>query len=340
MIVTTRFYGRMLGLLHQIDAVEIKGQSAGRPRGSYISAGLAEQLEVEPTSKQYRLRKPFRTGAEAVEEDWPALESRIEKHSSKAAYATMKSRAQRWIISSYQSASFAPAAARVLSNHPFRTDDARHRAANHLANVAAHRLHFSRCPRSGRVYYSVANLPKVLRRQIRLDGKKTLELDLAASQPTLLATLYPDGCDEREAYLADVQSGSFYERFAKAAGKRWDRDRAKTEFFNQIAYGSYYNRSKYELLPAFKQRYPILESIMAANKKGGNDKLPLLMQGKEAAIVIGGACDECAVRTIKVLPVHDSIIVKASEATAAREILSKHWLSQTGITAQIKSAPN
>jgi hypothetical protein len=339
-VVTTKFYGRMLRLLREINAVEVKGQSAECLRGSYISAGLAAELDVEPKSKQYRLRKQFRTGAEAVQEDWPSLESRIEKHSRRATYATMKRREHRWIVRSYQSVSFAPDAAQILSNHPFKTDDARHRASNHLENVAAHRLHFRRCPKSGRIYYSIANLPKVLRRQIRLDGKKTLELDLAASQPTLLATLYPDGCDERKAYLADVQSGRFYERFAEDARESWDRDRAKTEFFNQIAYGSYYSRKKYKLLPAFKRRYPILESIMAANKKGGNDKLPILMQTKEAAIVIGGACAECAQRNIKVLPVHDSIIVKRSDAAAARKILSRHWFDQTGITAQIKSATN
>ena len=133
-----------------------------------------------------------------------------------------------------------------------------------------------------------------------------------------------------------MQSGNFYERLAAQAGEDWDRDRSKTEFFNQIAYGSFFCKEDYELLPAFVARFPILASIMESNKKRGNAVLPILMQKKEGSIVIDGACAECLSRGIRVLPVHDSLIVKDVDAVAAREILARHWEKQTGIPARIK----
>lgn len=328
-VTTTRTYSDMWRLLRALRAVEVWRD------GAYMSASYAVQRGVEPKSKQYRLAAKYRSGVVPVTIDAGALGGRIDKQFTASSYAGMKGGARRWVISSYKSASFSADAAAILAKHPFKSPDARTRAENHFANLEAHRLRFQPHKKTGRVYYTVANLPKVLRKKLLLDGEKTVELDIAASQPTLLATLYPD-CEERRAYLKEVQSGNFYEQFAEKAGEGWDRDRAKTEFFNQIAYGSFFNEENYALLPAFRETYPILESIMSNIKKGGNDKLPILMQTKEARIAIDGACGECAKRKIKVLPVHDSLIVKASDAAVVREILSRHWLKETEIPAKIK----
>ena len=337
-IVTSRFYSDMWRILRELKAIEVKGQTANRHRGTYVSSALAAKIGagVSPTSKQYRLAAKFRTGVVPVTIDADALATRIEKQFTRSSYVGMKGSARSWVITSYKSARFSAGAAKILANHPFKSPDARNRAENHVANLMAHRLRFQPHVKTGRIYYTVANLPKALRKEILLDGEKTVELDIAASQPTLLAALYGSDCPERHAYLAEVQSGNFYEQIAVRAGKRWDRDRSKTEFFNQIAFGSYYNEAKYELLPAFRRRFPILESIMSDIKRGGNDKLPLLMQSCEARIVVDKACGECAIRKVKVLPVHDSLIVKASEAEVAREILARHWMNETKIPARIK----
>jgi hypothetical protein len=335
-IVTTRFYGNMLRLLHDLGAVQIKGQTRQNPRGSYVPGALARKLGTRPASKQYRLVAAYRRHVERLDLPFDKLERRLDTRLMAASFTAMKGAARRWVIKSFESASFTGRAITLLDNHPFKTSDARHRAANHFAAIVTNRLRFSVCRKSGRVYYSVASLPKLLRAELLIDGEPTLELDISASQPTLLATLYPEGCEERQAYLAEVQSGSFYENLAAGSGKDWNRDRSKTEFFNQIAFGSYFCRDDYELLPAFTKRFPILASIMANIKKRGNDKLPILMQKLEATIAIDGACGECAQRGIKVLPVHDSLVVRESEAEAVREIFARHWVEKTGIPARIK----
>ena len=198
------------------------------------------------------------------------------------------------------------------------------------------RLRFKVCAGSGRVYYPVANLPKVIRAELLIDGAEVAEIDIAASQPTLLATLYAGPCPERDQYLSFVQGGHFYEAIAEWAEKPWTRDEAKTEFFNQIAFGSYYCAAKYDLLVPFSQQFPLLAAKMATIKKGGNTALPLQMQKLEASIAIDGACGECAREGIKILPVHDSLICRRTDVARVEEIFARHWFEVTGIPASLK----
>jgi len=65
-------------------------------------------------------------------------------------------------------------------------------------------------------------------------------------------------------------------------------------------------------------------------------ELPMRMQTLEAKIAITGACGECAGKKIKVLPVHDSLICKTSQAEVVKEILGRHWTEQTNIPANLK----
>jgi hypothetical protein len=111
----------------------------------------------------------------------------------------------------------------------------------------------------------------------------------------------------------------------------------KAEFFNQIAFGSFYCADKYDLLVPFTEKFPILAGLMASVKQRGNAVLPLQMQKLEAAIAVYGACGECAKRKIAVLPVHDSLICRQADAAIVAEIFSRHWLEKTKIQALLKT---
>jgi hypothetical protein len=258
----------------------------------------------------------------------------------RASYAAMSGKPHKWILQTFKTTTFAPLAPALLAAHPFKTEDARTRTTHHAENVSNRCVRFSVCKTSGRIYHSVANLPKNLRAQLLIDGEPTSEVDISCSQPSLLSSLYDradaDHAAEQTRYLASAQGGHFYEEIAAEAGHGWTRDETKTYFFNQIAYGSFYCAAKYELLPAFTRRFPILARLMATVKKRGNRELPMRMQTLEAKIVIAGACGECAEKKIKVLPVHDSLICKTSEAEIVKEILSRHWTEQTHIPAHLK----
>jgi hypothetical protein len=323
-IYTSRYYDQMRGLLASLKAIEIKDH------GSY---------QVGKRSMRYRLGRKFSDGVISSNIEAPKLEARANRCYELSSYRAMKSPAQKWIVASFKRTTFSKKAADVLASHPFKTTDARHRAENHAANISAKRVRFVVAD-SGRIYHSVANLPKVLRSELRIDREKTAEIDISCSQPSLLSSLYSltkkAHLAERESYLAFVLSGTFYEEIAKLGGKGWTRDEAKTEFFNQIAFGSYFCADSYELLPPFSKRFPILSHRMAAVKSRGNRVLPIRMQSLEAKVVIDGACSECAAKKFKVLPVHDSLICKASEALAVAKIFRRHWDEKTKISARLK----
>lgn len=321
-VYTTRFYGRMLHLLRSAKAIETYRD------GSY---------QIGKTSIRYRLKEKYAVGVIAVDVVCPRLEDRWEQMMSKASYAAMTGKARRWIINTYRLLEFSAALESRLTAHPFKSPEAATATRHHAEAVLHHRPRFVVCAKTGRIYYSVTSLPKTIRALLEIGGESLVEIDLAASQPTLLATLYPADCPEKDAYLAFVRSGNFYEEIARWAGEGWDRARAKTEFFNQIAYGSYYCAEKYALLPLFRAKFPQLTGIMEKIKMAGNDALPLRMQKLEATIAITGACGECAERNIPVLPVHDSLICRRSDEAIVGEIFKRHWQAQTGIEARIKT---
>jgi hypothetical protein len=329
-IYTTRHYAPMQRLLAKVKAVEIKPNKGKKGKGGY---------EVGKKSKSYRLSLKFTTDVGPVEIDAPKLEARADAVYELSSTHAMSGPARQWIIGTYKNTSFSKRAKKVLEQHAFKTPDARHRAENHAANITAKRLRFNVAD-SGRIYYSVANLPKDMRGELRIDGRKTAEIDISCSQPSLLATLYKNGRPkhraERLEYLKAILHPGFYESFGKQSGNNWTRDEAKTEFFNQIAFGSYYCRQKYALLKPFTERFPIIASLMAARKRKGNRVLPVEMQTLEARAVIEGACMECAEKHIQVLPVHDSLICQARYSRTVARIFLRHWKKETGLPVRLK----
>jgi hypothetical protein len=320
-IYTTRFYGLTTRTLRRIGAIQVlKG-------GSY---------EPRKVSKRYRLNPKYAIDVERWDVDCGRYENRLNTALTKTSYEAMSDSARKWIIRSYKAASFSETARVLLETHPFKSKEARICVEHHMENIQQGRLRFMVCPSSRRVYYPVANLPKAFRAEILLAGEPVQELDISASQPTLLATLYPDGCPEKEEYLGFVQGGQLYETIATWAGKGWARDQAKTEFFNQIAFGTFYRREPYELWVPFERRFPKLAGLMADIKRAGNSKLPLQMQALEAKIAIDGACGECAKRKLLVLPVHDSLICRRSESGVIADIFKRNWLAHTDIPARLK----
>jgi hypothetical protein len=320
-IYTTRFYGRMISLLRTLSAIELYDG------GSY---------EPGKVCKRYRLSPRFCADVQVCSVICPKLEARLDATMTASSYAAMSGVARKWILKTFKSVAFTPALAGLLQRHPFKTDESRVCIQHHVENIVAGRLRFKVCPKSGRVYYPIANLPKAFRAELLIDRDPVVEIDISASQPTLLATLYPDNCPEKSEFLAFVQGGRFYETIAAWANRGWSRDEAKTEFFNQIAFGSYYCAKKYELLVPFKARFPMLATGMARIKRLGNAVLPLRMQKLEASITVDGACGECAKRKIKVLPVHDSLICRKADAELVAKIFSSHWQKRTKIPARMK----
>lgn len=81
--------------------------------------------------------------------------------------------------------------------------------------------------RTGRVYHFATSLPREIRKLIRLNGQKTIEIDKSASQPTLLASSYLEtksmkkeqwsGNDKKLRHC--IINGLFYQELVKTASK-------------------------------------------------------------------------------------------------------------------------
>ena len=50
---------------------------------------------------------------------------------------------------------------------------------------------------TGRVFHDLADLPKLLRPFLRVDGALCAEVDIAACQATMMLSLYPSICPEQ-----------------------------------------------------------------------------------------------------------------------------------------------
>ncbi len=320
-IYTTRFHGPMMRLLGEIGAIEC------RAGGRYLPGS---------SSKCYRLARAFR-GVEAL----PAVSSSVVTRARfiyrRAAFKRAKAPAHQWILKSYFRCAFSPALGEILETHPFPSSASRHVVLHTVGAVQRHDVEFNPDLRTGRIYYPVANLPKMLRKEVLLAGQPTVEVDIAACQPTLLAMLYPDRRNgEFNRYLELVQSERFYETIAEWAGLGWTRGEAKEAFFSQIAYSYAAVWTKLPLYPHFAARFPELMRHIAFLKCRHKAYLPLEMQSLEADIMIRGVCTECADRKIPVLPVHDSIICAREQAAAVKELVLTHWDRVTHLPCHVR----
>jgi len=75
--------------------------------------------------------------------------------------------------------------------------------------------------RTGRVYHFATSLPREIRKLIRLNGQKTIEIDKSASQPTLLAASYlekkKEWSDNDKRLRHCIINGLFYQELVKTA---------------------------------------------------------------------------------------------------------------------------
>lgn len=320
-IYTSRYHGATMSLLRKLGAIEL------RRDGSY-EPGVA--------CKKYRLAAAFRD-IEAIPSVSHSLAARSNLIYTRSAFRKYQRPEHRWVMKCFYRATLHPGLDAVLSRHDFPSPLSRIASLHNIDVVREHRLEVVVDEKTGRMYYPIANLPKIARRHLLLEGEPTVEVDIAACQPTLLAMLYPDRRNgEFNRYLELVQSERFYETIAEWAGLGWTRGEAKEAFFSQIAYSYAAVWTKLPLYPHFAARFPELMQHIARLKCRHKAYLPLEMQSLEADIMIRGVCAECADRKIPVLPVHDSIICAREQAAAVKELVLTHWHQVTHLPCHVR----
>lgn len=311
-----------------------------RVRETLTELGILEtnhSYKVGRRPKTYRIAKAYIDKFEAISTDqWLGSARAPKSILSPSIDPTTASPQVAWIMESYNCVSISGRVEDLLDQLSDESPIERHRAAIMLQRVASGTGRFSR-PECGRLFYPITGLRKAFRRALLIDGKPTCEIDVAGSQPLLHATLYSEQCEERARYVELAGSPSFYETVAGWVGFRGDRSGFKKLVFSNLFYGHIRQSAKRNLFAKFREQFPKLAAKIELMKRDNLRDLPLLMQQTEAKIVIDYACDKLRRQNVKVLTVHDSIIVAVTDRPLAERALRESWQEVVQLTPSIRT---
>lgn len=169
-----------------------------------------------------------------------------------------------------------------------------------------------------RVFSNYTNIMKEFRDLIEIDGQTTAEVDIANSQPALLATLYPYDCEERTRYIQLVKDGKFYETINNGMEKPFDdKKKVKTSIYSCVFFNHIKASDTYR---SFAKNFPLLASYMGSfNPK----ELAIELQRREARIVIDGVVSRLRKMGVKAITIHDSIRVEARLVEIAKYVMEQ-----------------
>lgn len=165
----------------------------------------------------------------------------------------------------------------------------------------------------GRFYNSVSNIPSTAVPFLKIDGNDTLEIDIANSQPLLLAVLLSD---KQNDYKKDVEAGIFYQKVADFMGIT----RSK---FKQISYQFIFFNDRQlksgQIYDALQTIYP--ELISEINEIKSKSKLACTLQRMEASIFV----DKIGNMPFKKLLRHDQAVITKDNYEAVKlELINQY----------------
>lgn len=201
----------------------------------------------------------------------------------------------------------------------------------------------------GRFHSNITNLPSKLRPALMIHGKPLHEIDIACSQPTILAGLL---CEQRghadvAHYVSLCENGELYEFLMKETGVSCRATQKKALFhyvYGRVCNGKWRNesenmRAKNLVAEAFERVFPTVAQFIKDKKRLGYERLAHEMQRLESDLVIGVVCENLYAKYtgIDLLTVHDSILVEHSYIEKAKAELANAFLEELRIQPQIKA---
>lgn len=166
----------------------------------------------------------------------------------------------------------------------------------------------------GRFYSSIASLPQITTKFIRIDNQPVESIDIPNCQPLLLSSII----DSKD-YKSDVENGLFYERVGKIMYGKWDDDikqkvklQVMFRFFNQdqLKTGDFTNAINF-LYPGFIKQLNLLKET---------NKIAHLTHKMESIIMVDGVGSLNMNKILK----HDEVLVyKENVVKVKRYIESK-----------------
>jgi hypothetical protein len=167
--------------------------------------------------------------------------------------------------------------------------------------------------------YNLTGLKKEFFPFLYLDGELTEEIDIKNAQFALLSNIPTFELDEKFKEVA--HSGQLYEFIATEFNMT--REDAK-EYLIPVAFGEveHHQKAIIELFPT------TMKSISDFKNEFGYEKFSVMLQKAESNLMIDGVYKLLYNSNIKVLPIHDSMRVKKSDAIRVKKMMQDFFLEK------------
>jgi len=190
--------------------------------------------------------------------------------------------------------------------------------------------------RYGRVHTPATSLKRGLRRYLRIEGQPLVEIDIANSQPLMLALLMQERgitTPDALAYRSLCEQGQLYGHLMESQGvPTSERREYKRKVIGQVLYCKNSDQDN-PLSIAFGKMFPSVMKVIKDTKRQGYRHLPRHMQRKESDIMIRDVCGRLTREhpQVPVLSIHDSLMTTRSHVALAQRIIHEEF-AKLGIT--------
>ena len=170
--------------------------------------------------------------------------------------------------------------------------------------------------KGNRLYYDITNLPKELRKSIKIKGNKTISFDLSASQLQLLGTMdFGYGYDNRLFFFIN-NSKDIWSDLAKQTNLT--REEIKDKFIKSI-------NGKF-VYPEIRQIFPQFFFNLDSFKKELGYKAVSELYFQIEKDIMSNIMSELTINNINYLPIHDCLIVEENNYEIVSNLFKRNNL--------------
>lgn len=227
------------------------------------------------------------------------------------------------------------------------------------------KFRFKQDESSGRIHTVITNMSKDVKKHLRYNGKKLINLDFKNSQPFLSSLLFNENfwnenlskgfkvlgknklakfsdcqCyitqdNDIDKYVEEVRTGKFYEEFMRLTNST---DRGETKRQALICMYSA-NSVKTKTKTIFKKNYPNVFKMFECLKKDNYKQFPILLQQIEASLFIGRIAKRIALERplMSLFTIHDSILCLEEDSSYIKDIMIEETVKMVGVEPNISA---
>ena len=191
---------------------------------------------------------------------------------------------------------------------------------------------------TNRVFTNLTTLKSEFRRFFKAGGEDTINLDIRASQVTLMASLYDadeESTKEKAKFAQFLTEHDFYNKLIEETKSDLTRQEGKVAFYEYM-FSKLPQMVKTRFYKSFAEAFPILNKTITALKKNNYRYLAHKLQSIESDLIVRSVFGRLAKEGVWALTIHDSVVCKASQAEYIKGIISDTFLDYIGFRPVIK----